>query len=211
VKRDQFERGGNWRGVSYEICLERGPTGDDERSKDAIRAPWSRPEIGGPWRERSDVGSEPVGPSAEAELKILYGFRVLDDGGEVGYISFLIRNPCESDWLDISIPTEVLVHRYPVTYPLDLETNSWLAEVDAALARVGAGIYDVAPFRLGVTGEEGSGSRCAAELTAEDCERGGLVLPTPLWRRLAPKREAVLISRDLVYVPFLGPHIAFGG
>src|SRR5262245_9921591 len=40
-----------------------------------------------------------------------------------------------------------------ISYPLDTATNPWMVEFDERLARIGAAIYGMAPFRLGLIGE----------------------------------------------------------
>ncbi len=210
MERKEYLQEDRWRGSFYEISLELGPAGDDKCVDRALRALWSRPEVCGPWLDRSDVGAETVNVSAEVSYPRLYGSFVFDDGRDVGCMSHIIRVDGESDWLDFSIPTGMLEYRFKVLYPLDRATNPWMVDVDEALARVGSAIYDVVPYKLGILGEETSGAACADELTALDCERVGFLVPASLWRRLKPKREAILISNELIYAPCLGPHITYG-
>jgi hypothetical protein len=101
--------------------------------------------------------------------------------------------------------------RFPVTYPLDRSTNTWLPELDRLLARIAAKIYEVAPFQLGLLGEEASGASSAGELTAADCERGGFLVPELLCHKLAPKRTPALMAGGTVYAPFIGTNITYGG
>jgi hypothetical protein len=122
-------------------------------------------------------------------------------------VSYLIRADGEPDWLDLSIPTGMLHLRYPSTYPLDRLADPWEDQVDELFARIAASIYEVAPFQLGLIGEEASGTKSATQLTKEDCERGGLLVPRSLWQRLAPNRSARELSSDLLHVP--PPDITF--
>lgn len=203
MNRREYFRVDNWSGSFYELALELGPSGDDALALQALRALWSRPEVRGPWRVWSDFDTDPITPSSTDEYR-LYGCLRLDDGAEVGCMSHLIRVEGESDFLDLSIPIGMLELRFPVSHPLDVATNPWMVRFDERLARIGAAIYGAAPFRLGLLGEEASGVSSAAALTAHDCERGGFLVPAPLWRRLGPKRQPMRLANGLSYVPFRG-------
>jgi len=209
MDRHEYLRDENWYGSFYEISLELGPVGNDALAMQALRALWSQPEVRGPWRERSDFDSEPDDAAIEIGEGHLYGCFILDDGSEVGCISYLVRADGKSDWLDLAIPVGMLERRFSISYPLDTATNPWMVEFDERLARIGAAIYDVAPFRLGLIGEEASGVRSASELTAQDCERGGFLVPLSLWGKLAPKREPAMLTKEIAYFAYLGGHITF--
>jgi hypothetical protein len=211
MDRLEYLRDENWYGSFYEISLELGPTGNDALAKQALRALWAQPEVRGPWRERSDFDSELDDAAITIDEVRLYGCFIMSDGSEVGCMSYLIRVEGESDWLDLSIPIGMLERRFSISYPLDMATNPWMAEFDERLARIGAAIYSETPFRLGLIGEEASGASSAAELTSQDCERGGFLVPLPLWGKLAPKRETVWLATELAYVAYRGPHITYGG
>lgn len=201
----------NWWGSFYELALELGPTGDDAMATRALDELWRQPELRGPWRELADFSSEPDPTLLAPEEVRSYGVLAFDSNTELGFMSHIVRIEGGSDWLDLSIPTGMLELKFPVTYPLDLATNTWLCELDRLLVRIAARIYEVAPFRLGLLGEEASGSGSAAKLTAADCEHGGFVVPETLWHKLAPKRVPDLIDGAMVYVPLVGPHITYGG
>src|SRR5262249_19121655 len=153
MDRHEYLLDENWYGSFYEISLELGPVGNDALAMQALRALWSQPEVRGPWRERSDFDSEPDDAAIEIGKVHLYGCFILDDGSEVGCMSYLIRVDGKSDWLDLSIPTGMLERRVSISYPLDTATNPWMVEFDERLARIGAAIYGMAPFRLGLIGE----------------------------------------------------------
>jgi hypothetical protein len=211
MERAEYLREENWSGSFYELSLELGPSGDDVLATRALDALWRQPELHGPWRERTAFASAPDPALLSPEQVSQFGVLTLDGNIEVGCTSYLVRVEGESDWLDLSIPTGMLELRFPVRYPLDCTTNPWLTEVDRLLGRMAAKIYEVAPFRLGLLGEEASGAGSARELTTADCERGGFLVPELLWRKLAPKREADVIFPGVVYAPFIGPHITYGG
>lgn len=211
MERAEYLREENWLGSFYEFSLELGPSGDDTLATRALAALWRQPELRGPWNERPAFSSVPDPTLLSPEHVRLYGVLALNRSTELGCMSHLVRIEGESDWLDLSIPTGMLELRFPVTYPLDRATNTWLPELDRLLARIAARIYEVAPFRLGLLGEEASGASSAVELTAADCERGGYLVPELLWHKLAPKRVPDLMGGGTVYAPFIGPHITYGG
>jgi hypothetical protein len=198
----------SWHGSYYELALQIGPAGDDRLAKQALHALWRQPELLGPWRAKEEFGSEPIAPSLSHYS--LAGCLKFDDV-ELGCMSYFIREEPGSDWLDLSIPTGMFERAYRVSYPLDARTNPWLAEVERVLATIGARIFEVAPFKLGLLGEEASGASSASELSAADCERGGLLVPLPLWEALTSGPAPELIAPGLVYAPYVGPHITFGG
>lgn len=211
MKRAENVRDENWYGSFYEIALELGPTGNDALAMQALQALWSQPEVRGPWRERTDFDFQSDVSGITINDVRLYGSLRINDDNEVGCMSHLIREESGADWLDLSIPIGMLEDRFPVSYPLDVATNFWMSDFEERLVKIAAAIYRVAPFRLGLVGEEASGASSAAEITAEDCERGGVLVPLALWRKLAPKRQPVLLPEGLAYVSFLGPHITYGG
>ncbi|MGE3976305.1 MAG: hypothetical protein AB7F94_01820 [Nitrospira sp.] len=210
MEMTEFRSKENWQGSFYELCLELGPAGSDTLAIRALEMLWRQPELHGPWVERSDYdpAANPVEPSIQHST--YYGYLTLTDRKEVGCASYLIRVEGESDWLNLSIPMGMLELRYPLSYPLDRSTNPWLEQVDELFARLARVIYKEATFQLGLVGEEASGANSAATLTKEDCQRGGLLVPWPLWQQLKPSREVADISNGLVHVPFIGPHITYG-
>ena len=198
-------------GSYYELALELDPSGNDLRVMRTVETLWRQPELRGPWRERTCLDADPDEITIEADQGRLYGCLTVDDRREVGCISCLVRVEGESDWLDLCIPTGMLELRFPVSYPLDRATNPWLSALDDVLVRMASAVYAATSFQLGLIGEEVSGVSSAAEVTAEECERGGLIVPGELWRKLSPHREGELMPTGVVYVPFLGPHISYGG
>lgn len=209
MKPADYMRSDNWHGSFYELSLELGPPGDNDRAVSALRAMWDLPELFGPWRGREAYGTAPIVPELDNECLSHYGLLSLGNEKRVGCMSFLIR--CDdADWLDLSIPTGMLERAFPVTYPLDVETNGWLREVDDLLASVAARVYGRVPFLLGCLGEECSGCRRASELSRADCERGGFLVPAALYERLSPRRSPTPDTQDLNYLPYGGPHITFG-
>src|SRR5436309_2497717 len=123
--RSEYLRDENWQGSFYELTLELGPCGGDALATRALQELWHRPELRGPWRERSLYGADPDSDPLSLEQISFYGCLTLDDGTELGCMSHLIRVEGESDWLDLSIPTGMLNLRFPVSYPLGVSTDGW--------------------------------------------------------------------------------------
>lgn len=210
MQRSEFTRDENWHGSFYELCIELGPVGNDALATRALDLLWRPPELHGPWLDPADydVDAEPLIPSIREGT--YYGWITLPDGNEVGCTSYLIRIEGESDWLELCIPTGMFELRYRFIYPLDRATSPYLVQVDDLFARIAGAIYEEVPFQLGLIGEEASGASSAADLTKEECEQGGLLVPLSQWQKLAPNREVSMVTSDLVHVPLLGPHITFG-
>jgi len=214
VERTEYLNAENWRGSYYEFALDLGLPGDDALVLLALQAMWRQPQLRGPWpqRERFDSAPDDLAPPSEQNPLIHYGRLVLDDGTEVGCVSGLLRVDGEADWLSLSVPTGMLELRFPVSYPLETATNAWLVGLDQMLARIAGTIYETVPFQVGRLGEEAAAvGTVAAALTAEECERGGVLVPEQLWRRLNPRRSAECIVPGLVYAPLLSPQVASGG
>src|SRR5262245_30566564 len=98
MNRDTYLRNESWHGSFYEIALELGPAGNDVLAIQALRALWSRPELRGPWHERTDFDSQPADRDFTTSDFCLYGTFRLDDESEVGCMSFLIREEGGADW-----------------------------------------------------------------------------------------------------------------
>ena len=209
MDRREYLQEENWHGTYYEFSLELGPTGNDALALDALRTLWSQPALRWPWRDRSGFDTERDDAIISLEEVPLYGCLNVADGNEVGCTSQLIRLDDDSDLLDFWVPIGMLELRFPMTYPLDSATNPWMTRFEERLARIAAAISGVAPFRLGVIGEEASGA-LPDELTAADCESGGFLVPPDLWANLSPKRKLVVLANGVAYVPFIGPHITYG-
>jgi hypothetical protein len=131
----------------------------------------------------------------------LYGALKLPDGREIGCVSHVIREDGGSDWLDLSLPTGMLEHVFPVQYPLAPATNAWLKTLDPILVEVAEWIYEQTAFELAIIGEEASGYVAAADLTNDELSGGGFVVPDRLWRRLNPTVESLALSSGLRFVP----------
>ncbi|WP_434045827.1 MULTISPECIES: hypothetical protein [Sorangium] len=208
MDRSTYLRKDFWRGSYFELALEIGPAGDDSRAKRALETLWQHPALLGPWERKDEFGSDPMVPVLHHSP--LLGCLRFDDV-ELGCLSWFVREEAGSDWLDLSIPSGMLEAAYGLSYPLDAQTDPWLVRLERLLATIGARIFEVEPFQLGLLGEEASGASSASELTVEECEQGGLLVPLQLWESYGSRRAPELIAPGLAFVPFFGPHITHGG
>lgn len=211
LNKQEFQADENWRGSFYELSLELGPAGDDAAAGRAIESLWSYPLLEGPWNDRSEFSSIPGSIVLSGEASAVYGCLLGPADADLGCVMWLIRVAGESDFLDLAIPTAMLERVYRVAYPLDYETNPWLRGLDDVLVGVATTVFASVPFQLGLLGEEAGGVTTARELSASDCERGGVLVPEATWLKLAPARTPISISPGLIYAPFLGPHITYDG
>lgn len=211
ISREQYLDDNNWLGSLYEVSLELGPTGDDALAHRALTRLWRNPALQGPWQDRSSFMEEADELRVSEDQVRMYGVLRVNEDISLGCMSHLVRIAGEYDWLDLSIPTGMLGVTFDVSYPLDLATNPWMSTLDKCLAEIAGDIFTVVPFRLALLGEEASGACTAAELTSEQCELGGYLVPDRLWSTLKPSRSASHLSPGLVYAPLRGPHITYGG
>ncbi|WP_437726967.1 hypothetical protein [Sorangium sp. So ce861] len=206
MDRSTYLREDVWRGSYFELALEIGPAGDDSRAKRALEALWQHPALLGPWEREDEFGSDPIVPVLHPSP--LLGCLRFDDV-ELACMSWFIREEAGSDWLDLSIPTGMLEAAYGASSPLDAQKDPWLVRLERLLATIGARIFEVEPFQLGLLGEEVSGASSASDLTVEECEWGGLLVPLQLWESCGSRRAPELIAPGLAFIP--SPHIRCDG
>ena len=198
---------GSWDGSLYELSMQFAPDVAHETRASALAAIWSQSQLTGPWCRQSDVG-DPGSISLLTEWGAAqFGLLTLPSGVELGCLLYVIFEAGEHLDLDLSIPCGLLQMQFDVSYPLDLATNPWLVELDRTLAELGSQVFRRVPFSLGVLGHEAGADGPAEKLTLAEIERGGLLVPRPLWEELGPARTAEWLQGDLAYVPFVGPQI----
>jgi hypothetical protein len=188
-----------WLGSYYELCLELGPAGDDTRLRDALDGLWSNPRLCGPWLERDHFGRDRAAIDVRDLLRPLYGAIRIDEHITVGCVSHVVREDEGSDWVDLCIPTGMLELAFPVTYPIDRESNRWTFQLDRFLASVGADVFRLRRFELAVIGEEASGIVSSKTLSADDLRRRVLLLPIGRWHDHATS-EPIMLTDGLVGV-----------
>lgn len=198
----------DWYGSWYDLAIEVGPAGDDRRLLEALGAVWRAPGLRGPWpRPDAGAGARPVDvhlPLAFEDVQRLYGVLHLAGHGPLGCLSVVVReeSPGGADWLDVSVPTSMLRHEFPVRYPLIRTDNPWLREIDRALLLIADAVYAAAPFALALVGEEASGWTSAREITAEYvAQAGGCLLPPALAHRLRLDGAAAVSPSGLRWFP----------
>lgn len=203
-----YQRRENWHGSFVEVAIDLGPR-NDERLLNAFRAAWASSLLDGP------LPSPAGDPEAVLDSSFLeqetpdptYGTVELPQGdGRLGCEVIAIRDD-DSDWLDVAVPTGMLELAYPVEYPLLIETNPWIADVEACLVSIADGIYRAVPYDLATIGEEVSGLFYARSadpkraVTAAAVDRGGGFLISPgLWERLRPMAAAETLESGLRWV-----------
>ncbi|MEX1098287.1 MAG: hypothetical protein WED34_19740 [Planctomycetales bacterium] len=176
----------NWRGSYYELAIELGPAGDDERLVEALRELWSHCLLRGPWTLREKYPGPSHVPDAGASSHHLYGIGDLGRIG-LGCVSHVLRENDGSDWLDLCIPMGMLELAFPVRHPLEYEPNAWIHRVDYFFARIAHQVYSSGGFRLALIGEEVSGAVSSATIADSVCDRQMLMLlPESLWNQLSP-------------------------
>jgi hypothetical protein len=195
-----------------------------------VEGPWAEPgdigriaSRGGP--ATSPFGlftSGPVGHSLPFSLSLIREERAQppappDDPQEVR-IEFGVQTRQPSDWATLDIPVRALAAIWPVDITWSVAGQPWLLPLCRALADVADHVHTHAPILGGVMGEETSGCwrvptrmRVSeaeqgypplAVLSAEVVEeRGGFLVTPDLWRRLAPRVDAVALPSGLLYTP----------
>lgn len=194
-----FQHSKNWSGTYYELALELGPTGDDDRLLSALRFLWQQPQLRGPWACREDFGKPAAPLSITSRMwPSHYGIMQLEGGKELGCMTGVIREEDGSDWLDLCIPTNMLELVFDVAYPLEVEFNAWKAGVDKVFTDIAAAVFADCPFLVGLVGEEVSGN--TDSMMVDDPYPGTMLLPRATWASLEQPRPAVEIADGLMMV-----------
>ncbi|TYC22462.1 hypothetical protein FXF52_20675 [Micromonospora sp. MP36] len=192
-----FTLADNWHGGFYELALELGGAGDDERLRRALVAVWRIAGVVGCYANRqSEPSAQDVVPCTVESLERfghLRGVVELPSGDRLVCGAVAVREEHGADWLDFYLPLGALgrvdgrVGGYPFL-PDDDDSLAWRRPVDDWLASVGRRVYDEVDFRLGLIGFEVSG-----DTSAEKLGRG----PT------SPRRIAYLVpdGEGLRYLP----------
>jgi hypothetical protein len=201
MDRDTFVCDENWFGSYYELAIELGPTGDDERLRKALEHVWSLPQLRGSWIERHDydLHSSPI-ECRDGIVPSRYGVLRLTPEISVGCVTHTVREPNGSDWLDLCIPTGMLGLCFDVQYPLDYATNPWMAQIDRLLAQMAASVFRSISFQLAIIGEEVSGITDAASITPDDCRFCPFLLPELLWQRLGLSTSRQVLTHGLTAI-----------
>jgi len=205
VEHATFNKAENWHGSYYELCIELGPSGHDDRLLAALRRLWSFPALGGPWSDRDSFGTAPCEVTVSGDLHhFYYGTLAKLDADTVGCLTCVAREPDGSDWLDLCIPTGMLEIVCDIQYPLYFESNPWIPPLNSLFVDIANHVHAEVGFRLAIIGEETSGLTDAASLTKTDLERGLFLLPETLARSLGVEYQSQLCSQGLYRIGITG-------
>ena len=204
MQKEAFLAQENWYGSHYELAIEYYPAANNQSLLKAIQAIWQFPRLSGPWFEKTSFGGPPdMLQTLESEGGlVLYGLLEVDKSQQIGCLISMVREQDGSDWLDFCIPTGMLELAFNVIYPLLVDDNPWIPRVDQILLDIAETVYQSSPFNLAIIGEEVSGYVTANDITRDDLERGGYIVPQELLRRLKPDRPSVTLNDNLQWFPF---------
>lgn len=155
--------------------------------------------------------------SSAAQLKE-FSLSILDDPlspGELVYLQGSLREfPCmlsvmvvegEATWLDFSIPVQFFDQRYDVTYPLTIDKNQWLIEINEIYIALAQTIYDSLPFQLAMIGEEVAGMTTSTTIDLATFKTMSTILPPSLQDKLQLEATGEKLSHNLrFYLPIEG-------
>ncbi|MFB7909753.1 MULTISPECIES: hypothetical protein [unclassified Kitasatospora] len=161
-----FREPGNWLGGFYELAIEVGPTGDDDRLAAALAAVWTAAGVEGCVTGRdAEPEEQPEAPCTLASLAgtgHLQGRVRLPEGQLVVCGCMVVREEDGSDWLDFYVPTGALD---AAGVPARAGLMSYRsAALDDWLAAVATEAHRTVSFPLALVGWEVSGSTDAATL-----------------------------------------------
>lgn len=208
-----FDRN-DWAGSFYDLSVDLGRDEGGERLMKAVQAAWRSHILSGPWSTQEDVSYPDRRLSVPSyippdDIPVYTATLTLSGGQVVGVVWTVIYG--ETNSLDFGIPLGMLGRAFPLVYPLDLETNPWLAEVDSALIELAESVYSEVPFDLALIGEEAAGYATVDTLKTSDVEQGGVLISPSVSERLQPTRKPVVTATGLHWYSFIGPHITIGG
>ena len=201
MDRDTFLNESSWLGSYYELCLEIGASGDDQRLNSAVANLWAQPQLHGGWADRASYPQPPTALGfADGFVQPRYGAFTLSSGHRLGCVTHTVRETDGSDWLDLCFPTGMLQLLFDVRHPLEYATNPWMRTVDRDLAQVAASMFRTDPYLLGLIGEEVSGLTNAESINAETRRCGPFLLPDSLWLSLGLNCRHHLVAPGLIAV-----------
>ena len=211
MEREAFLRRDNWAGFYYELALRSPIKGDLQALQPIVAALWSSPELVGPWQERENINDPPrtdIVVEAE-EITSYYGILHVADRIHVGCHTSTFDEPGNFSWLSLCIPSGMLGNYYQIRYPLDHSNNPWLQELDAALLRIAVNTFRLAPYQLGLIGEEilavvGEGADASAGeslLQSKELDDGGVIVTSSFLGASARAASAEVLAPGLLWFP----------
>ena len=212
MDRDNFLHPENWRGgPSYKLSMAWTP-GDDAHLLRALRVLAAAPGLRGPWANPGHF------PAPTAPPRMLdrqrgykgYGLLRLQDGTELGCLMLAMlsqRGPegddANADWLELVVMRGMQERAFGVVYSdYFRRDNPWFDQIDAQYLALAEAVYAAAPFTFAVIDHEGLpyGSSPQAIITAQ-LDRGGLLLPPPIFARVARQDGWVTLRSGLRWLP----------
>jgi hypothetical protein len=187
-----------WLGGYYELSMEFGPFGDNERVNEALKAMVECDFFNGLWPEKKDFYKNAITPPINIEaVNQFYGIVTTSTKVELPCLVSVIRVEGESDWIDISIPIGYLEKYYPCKYPLIKEINPWISTIDEMYSRIAEYIFRSSPFDFAMMGEEISGFTNQQELTVDMVNDLTCILPTALKDQLGVQEQGETLTNGL--------------
>ena len=143
-----------------------------------------------------------------------FTFDILDDPIQVGEVVFIQGElgefPCmlsvmivegEATWLDFSIPVNLLETKYPVSYPLTLENNPWIRNIQDKYTSLSIAIFEKTPYHMAMIGEEVAGMTTSTLLDVPTLLTLSAILPLELQKKLDLESSGVPLSQQLRFYP----------
>ena len=211
MDRDDFFHPENWRGgPSYDLSMAWAP-GDDARLLEALRALAAAPGLRGPWASPGHFPA-PTAPPTTLDRESGYkGYGLLRlDGTEVGCLLLAFPSggdpegdDANADWLELAVMRGMQERAFGVVYSDHFRRdNPWFDQLDAHYLALAEAVYGAAPFTFAVIDHEGLpfGGSPQAIITAQ-LDRGGVLLPPPIFARVAPQDSWVTLRSGLGWLP----------
>ncbi|MEI5906157.1 hypothetical protein WAK64_03610 [Bacillus spongiae] len=200
---DIYNNPDNWIGEFYELSIEYHPFGNNKRVNEALLGLCKSDNFNGVWEDKKDYQKKSIFLPINIEedsVTQFYGTLSFSNSkdGELPCVITIIRVDGESDWLDIAIPQASYEEIFPCKYPLTVELNPWLKEINTLYTQLAEIIYCNSPFDLAMIGEEVSGYTNQEEITHEDVQNITCILPSYLQDRLKLKGKGKELSNQLI-------------
>lgn len=190
----------NWNGGFYELSIEYHPFGDNQRINEALSALCKSNFFNGIWEDKKDYQrnfiSLPINIE-EDSCHSFYGTLSLSNESRLPCMINVNRVKNESDWIDILIPQSAFQKIYPYIYPITIELNPWLKEINEIYVQLAENIYNKSPFDLAMIGEEVSGHTNQEDITLEFMKNIICILPSQLQVRLGLQEKGKELSNQL--------------
>lgn len=198
---NEFNASDRWLGSYYELAIELGISGDNDRLLAAANCLWSLPMLNGPWVARSQFGQPPSNLKVqENTIAPCYGVLILGDNLAAGCVVHTLWEYEGSDWLALCIPTGWLETLFDVSYPLLKQTNPWVRQVDDLFVEIGSAIFDTVVYRMAVIGEEVSSIYSADSIKPHDLQNTPFLLTQQHAKSLGALGHATKCAEGLYYV-----------